>query len=156
MAETGLECEVLCKLSGMNFMWGILCPNFFQLSIPLPPNTAPVLLLFEPVGRWFESHDSRVRLLSSEGVACPEGSSSESEGEGGSDEEVNALLLDPTQWKVRLSSELASYPAVPAFFASWDGLVSCPDHTPPPWERCGSCAQTTPLPLGRGVVWARD
>ena len=98
MAEAGLACEVLCKLSGMAFiMRGILCPNITAAYFLDP---APVFLPFEPVGRWFESHDSRVRLLSSEGVACPEGSSSESEGEGGSDEEVNPLLLDPTQWKV--------------------------------------------------------
>ena len=43
-----------------------------------------------------------MRLLSSEGAACPEGSSSESDEEGGSGEEVNPLLLDPTQWRVSI------------------------------------------------------
>ena len=59
--------------------------------------TAPVLLQFEPVGRWYESRDARVRLLSggSGGVEDAEGVGDESEGE-----EVNPLLLDPTKWKV--------------------------------------------------------
>lgn len=56
-----------------------------------------MLLQFEPVGRWYESRDARVRLLSggSGGVEDAEGVGDESEGE-----EVNPLLLDPTKWKV--------------------------------------------------------
>ena len=74
--------------------------------------TAPVLLQFEPVGRWYESRDARVRLLSggSGGVEDVEGMGDESEGE-----EVNPLLLDPTKWKVRTCHSLIPFihPSLP-------------------------------------------
>ena len=61
---------------------------------------APVVASFEPVGRWFESRDRHVRLLSGSSGGGAGADSGEEEGEEGSDEEVNPLLLDPTQWKV--------------------------------------------------------
>ena len=66
-------------------------------------HSAPVLLQFEAVGRWYESRDARVRVLSggSGGVGGAEGMGGESEGE-----EVNPLLLDPTKWKVRTSRSI--------------------------------------------------
>lgn len=63
---------------------------------------APVLMKFEPVGRWFESRVCHVK-----GVSCDSSDSSSDEddvlgGDGGvaGGGEINPLLLDPTQWKV--------------------------------------------------------
>ena len=77
-----------------------------------------MLVNFEPVGRWFESRDRHVRLLSGSSDGGGGEESEEEEREDGSGEEVNPLLLDPTQWRVRvhiyslpffLCPKLASY-----------------------------------------------
>ena len=54
---------------------------------------------YEPVGRWYESRARHVRLLSSSSGG---GATEESRDEGGEDEEINLLLLDPTEWKVHV------------------------------------------------------
>ena len=66
---------------------------------------APVIRRFQPVGRWYESRARHVRLLScgSSGTGIV-GSDSENEEDDRSGEDVNPLLLDPTQWKVTSQS----------------------------------------------------
>ena len=61
--------------------------------------TAPVTRRFQPVGRWYESRARHVRLLSGSSGAGIAGESGE-EGEEDSSDEINPLLLDPTEWKV--------------------------------------------------------
>ena len=60
---------------------------------------APVVRRFQPVGRWYESRARHVRLLSGSsvgGVGCESGE----DGDECRGEDINPLLLDPTQWKV--------------------------------------------------------
>ena len=82
------------------------------------------MLQFEPVGRWYESRDARVRLLSggSGGVEDVEGMGDESEGE-----EVNPLLLDPTKWKVR---PLSVHPSLSPLPPSLSPLFPPPSTLP--------------------------
>ena len=53
------------------------------------------------MGRWYESRDRHVRLLSVSSGGGVGGESEEEEGEEGREGELNLLLLDPTQWKVQ-------------------------------------------------------
>ena len=87
---------VVSKLSGKE-----IC-NITEdsISCDMLDCTAPVLMRFEPVGRWFESRDSRLRVLSGSSSVGGEGVRGESSDDEG--EEVHPLLLDPTQWKVRM------------------------------------------------------
>lgn len=59
---------------------------------------APLVLYFEPVGKWFELRESHVTSPSHRPPDV------DTEDEDSSDEEeeehVNPLLLDPTQWRV--------------------------------------------------------
>ena len=68
----------------------------------LTTHIAPVLIKFEPVGRWFESRGSHVKHASctSSGSSSDEEDILGDEGEGADGGEINPLLLDPTQWKV--------------------------------------------------------
>ena len=67
--------------------------------------SAPVMVRFEAVGRWYES---RVRHMTGDSHGSVESSSDEEPDEGlgnhGEDDTapggINPLLLDPTQWKV--------------------------------------------------------
>lgn len=63
---------------------------------------APVIRHFEPVGRWYESRARHVRLLSGSSGGGIGGGSVEEEGEEAKGDQLNLLLLDPTQWKVSL------------------------------------------------------
>ena len=73
----------------------------------MPIFLAPLVLNFEPVGKWFELSDSHVTSPSHHplDVDTDEDSSDEEEGH------VNPLLLDPTQWRVSSAdgSSLASH-----------------------------------------------
>lgn len=77
-------------------------PKNYILILP-----APLVLIFEPVGKWFELRDSHVTSPSHLHLDVDTEDSSDEEEEG----HVNPLLLDPTQWRV--SSADSSVTCVP-------------------------------------------
>ncbi|CAI8044240.1 DnaJ homolog subfamily C member 2 [Geodia barretti] len=68
-------------------------------SLVLSKLSAPTVSRFQPVGRWYESRARHVRLLSGGSSGGGVVGESEEEGEEGRGDEINPLLLDPTQWK---------------------------------------------------------
>ena len=93
LSEGGSGSLVLSKLSGTLIYWYNVCSD-------LPLLSAPTVSRFQPVGRWYESRARHVRLVSGGSSAGGGVGESEAEGEEGRGDEINPLLLDPTQWKV--------------------------------------------------------
>lgn len=65
-------------------------------GVVLRPLSAPVLLDFEPVGKWFECGTSQKSAANEEPADEDVSSDSDKENE---EDQSNPLLLDPTQWK---------------------------------------------------------
>ena len=93
LSEGGSGSLVLSKLSGTVIYW-------YNVRSDLPLLSAPTVRRFQPVGRWYESRARHVRLLSGGSSGGGVVGESSEEGEEGRGDEINPLLLDPTQWKV--------------------------------------------------------